>query len=409
MCKKAGKSTLIAALAIFHLLITPDAECIIVAAARDQAEIILRQALGFIRRSESLQAHMRGMRREIQSLDDGGRIRVIASDEDTADGVLPTLAIVDELHRHRTGDLYGVLRLGLGPRHGRMVTISTAGATLASPLGELRRKAYEMEGFTRDHRRRRSFVRSPNGAFAFLEWCLDPGDDPADMQLVKLVNPAPWRTVRTLSEEHDSPSMTPWQWLRFACGVWTEGEEPWVDPAKWDALTSTVELAEPFWLGVGLGHRADTAALVKMALHEGEVTVRAEMLTATSLPQVESRIRELAPAQIVYGSKLFARSADMLEAEGFSVIQYPLTPERLIPASGTLYGLVEEGKLHHDGDPELRAQVLAGRVKETETGWRFAQDPTLPRPIDALMALAIGAHVMLTSAPEPRAFAVAWT
>jgi phage terminase large subunit-like protein len=380
-----------------------------VAAARDQAELILRQALMFIRHSPALQVHMRVMRREIQSLDDGGRVRVLASDEDTADGVMPTLAIVDELHRHRTGDLYTVLRLGLGARDGRIITISTAGATSASPLGELRRKSYEMEGFVRDTKRRRSYVKSPDGAFVFIEWCLNPDDDPDDIATVKKVNPRPGRTLSQLTKEHDSPMISAWEWLRFACGIWTEGQEPWVDPAKWDALEDPTELAAPFWVGVGLGHRADTAALVKMSLHEGEVTVRAEMLTATSLPEVEARIRELAPAQIVYGSKLFQRSADMLEAEGFSVIQYPLTPERLIPASGTLHGLVAEGKLHHDGDAELRAQVLAGRVKETETGWRFAQDPTLPRPIDALMALAIGAHVMLTSVPEPRAFAFAWT
>ena len=23
--------------------------------------------------------------------------------------------------------------------------------------------------------------------------------------------------------------MTPWQWLRFACGIWTEGDEPWLE------------------------------------------------------------------------------------------------------------------------------------------------------------------------------------
>ena len=44
---------------------------------------------------------------------------MLAADEATADGVIPTLALVDELHRHRSAGLYGVFRDGLGPRTGR--------------------------------------------------------------------------------------------------------------------------------------------------------------------------------------------------------------------------------------------------------------------------------------------------
>jgi phage terminase large subunit-like protein len=49
--KKNGKTTLMAALALYHLVVTEDAECVIAAASRDQAQIMLRQARGFIRRS----------------------------------------------------------------------------------------------------------------------------------------------------------------------------------------------------------------------------------------------------------------------------------------------------------------------------------------------------------------------
>src|SRR4051812_19094903 len=49
--KKNGKSTLFAALAIFHLLYTEDAECIIAASSRDQARILFKQAAKLIKRS----------------------------------------------------------------------------------------------------------------------------------------------------------------------------------------------------------------------------------------------------------------------------------------------------------------------------------------------------------------------
>ncbi len=52
--KKNGKSSLLGAVAIFHLLTTPEAEVVIVAASRDQAGIMLRQVQGYVRRSERL-------------------------------------------------------------------------------------------------------------------------------------------------------------------------------------------------------------------------------------------------------------------------------------------------------------------------------------------------------------------
>ena len=62
-------------------------------------------------------------------------------------------------------------------------------------------------------------------------------------------------------------------------------------------------------------------------------------------------------------------------------------------ASSTLYRLIEERRLIHDGDAVLRAHVLAGITKQTERGWRLQKDPDGRRPIDALIALAIAAHV----------------
>jgi phage terminase large subunit-like protein len=97
--KKNGKSTLVAALAIFHLLVTEDAEGYIAANARDQAALILNQARKFIRSTPGLRDHLTMKVREIVNDDDAGFVRVLAADKDTADGVIPTLAIVDELHR----------------------------------------------------------------------------------------------------------------------------------------------------------------------------------------------------------------------------------------------------------------------------------------------------------------------
>jgi len=180
--KKCSKTTSLGALALAHLCTTPDAECVIAAASRDQAGIMLRQATGFIRRSPALQSRLVVKQREVVHRQLGGRVRVVASDVETVDGALPSLALVDEWHRHRDSDLYGVLRDGLAARDGRLVTISTAGSDRDSPLWKARQAALEL-GARRDG----AYLRggSPDGSFVLHEWSLREGDDLDDLELVK--------------------------------------------------------------------------------------------------------------------------------------------------------------------------------------------------------------------------------
>ena len=92
--KKNGKTTLLAALGLFHLTVTEDAACYIGAASRDQASILFKQAAGFVRRCDWLQKYvdLKAGYREIRSRRDSGLLQVLAADANTADGVIPTLA-----------------------------------------------------------------------------------------------------------------------------------------------------------------------------------------------------------------------------------------------------------------------------------------------------------------------------
>jgi phage terminase large subunit-like protein len=109
------------------LVTTLDAEGYIAASRAIRRTIILNQARKFIRATPALQRRIEVKHARDPQREDEGFVRVFASDVDTADGVIPTLAIIDELHRHKSTDLLGVFRDGLGPRGGRMITITTAG------------------------------------------------------------------------------------------------------------------------------------------------------------------------------------------------------------------------------------------------------------------------------------------
>lgn len=410
--KKNGKTTLLGALALYHLQNWPEAEVVIGASSRDQARILFKQAAGLVRRSEmetlfDVKAGYGEVR--LRTEKNGARIRVLAADASTGDGVIPTLALVDELHRHPSGDLYGVFRDGLGPRGGRMITISTAGAALDSPLGLLRQTAHELEDYRRDEASKYTYASSFDGSFVLHEWCLSPEDDVDDIELVAAANPASWQTATALRRRHDSPSMTPWQWRRFACGIWTEGEEPWIRPEMWDRLKDpgfVIADEVPQWVGVDVGVRKDSTAVVRVAsLGDGRVAVQAAVLApgedGVPLERVEQAVRDACIGRnvqsVVFDPWTFRRSAELLEAEGVPMVEFPQSPERMANASENLYRLIEAGELVHDGDPILRAHVVAGVTKATERGWRLVKDPKMSRPIDALIALAMAALPAVTS------------
>jgi phage terminase large subunit-like protein len=415
--KKNGKTTLLAALALYHLLRIPDAECVIAASSRDQARILFKQAAGLVRRSGLEHSFdVKGGYGEIRRAGfekDGPRVRVMSADAGTGDGVIPTLALVDELHRHPSGDLYGVFRDGLGPRDGRMITISTAGATLDSPLGVLRALAHELPSFERDHEAKHNYAVSGDGSFVMHEWCLAADEDVDDLEIVAKANPASWQTIAGLRRRHDSPSMTPWQWRRFACGVWTEGEEPWINPADWDGIADPALELDPLastWLGVDVGVRHDSTGIAIVQEQGDRLVVEARILRpserngALPLALIEENIRELCDQLTVLGVAYdpwsFRRSAELLEQDDIPVVEFPQSPERMANASANLFRLVETATLAHRGSPELRAQVMAGVTKETERGWRLVKDPKLSRPIDALIALAMAAFLATAARQE---------
>ena len=175
MSKKLGKSSLLAARGLYELISKPFATVAIVAASRDQAGLILKQASGYIARSPALRRRLSVVQREIRHGANDGTMKVLAADSDTLDGWLGTLALVDELGRWPSAENYGLLRAGVVPRDGQIVAISTASDDEANPLGQLRAKAMALPTFRRDPGNpKHKIATSPS--FALHEWSLDPGD-----------------------------------------------------------------------------------------------------------------------------------------------------------------------------------------------------------------------------------------
>ena len=429
LSKKNGKTTLLAALALYHLLTTEDAECIVGATSREQATILYDQATGFVRRTPGLADRVivkRGYR-EIRSRRDAGRIRVLAADVDTADGVIPTLALLDELHRARSAGLYAIFRDGLGPRDGQLVAISVAGDHEQSPLGLMRTAARSLPTVRREGRH--TYARSAEGSYAYHEWALDDEDDDADLELVKLANPASWQTLELLAERHASPSTQPWQWARFACGKWVAAEDWWMRPDEWAACASEARLADGDRITIGFdGSRyGDATALVGCQLETGLLQPLAiwqppDPPLDWEVPrgEVDAALAEaMERYDVVRG--YFDPPLWQTEIDGWArefgepaVLRFHTNRSRMPPAVERFRTDVSAGDLPHVADPVLTKHVLNAQMREARGGYWLAKTrPSSPDKIDAAVAAVLAyearADALATGALDPPRKAVLLT
>lgn len=419
MPKKQGKSSILAGRGLYELISEPYAEVAVVAASRDQAGLILKQARGYIARSDALRRRLSVVQREIRNTARGGTMKVLAADSDTLDGWLGTLALVDELGRWASAENYGLLRAGVVPRGGQIVGISTASDDETNPLGKLRSKAMELPTYRRDpENEKHKIATSP--AFAMHEWSLDPGDDHTDLDLIKRVNPASWMTTELLQEELDSPSFTPWAHQRFRCGLWTAGEDGAISPQEWGACAvpgcEIPDGVDGVHVGVDLGFKWDTTAFVP-TWRTDEGTVRVGTPTILTPPQDGSSL----DFEEVYGAAVAMRErwptctfvldpeaggellAQRIDSELGGVIM--TLSQRVGPmckASQALSESISGGLLEHPDDEALNRQLLSAGAKFYGVGWRLVKQRGKNLPIDASVALAMALRVLTATEQTPK-------
>lgn len=329
-------------------------------------------------------------------------MRVLSSDAPRAHGLAPTLALVDELHAHRTPELYTALKTAMGKRaDATMVTISTAGYDPQSVLAKLRDKALDLPGTKRDGTL--TYGLDPTSGFSFLEWACDPDDDLGDAAAVKRANPATFVTEQFLAEQIASPGLSPLEFARYHGCVWTKAEDAWLPPRAWgECYEPDVEIPQGarVMCGLDLGVQYDCTAFVVAWRRpdDGRVVVKAKVWepvgdgTPLDLSVVERHILDAAEryslVAVAYDKRLGEYLAQRLSGQGLTMVEVPQTHTRMAPASANLYQAIVRGVIAHDGDPVLTAHVQSGATKIVDAGFVVTK-ARASRPIDALIALAL--------------------
>jgi phage terminase large subunit-like protein len=430
-----AKTTNVAGLSLYVAEFKPSAYVPVAASARDQAEWIYRQAEGFVKRSrrEDTFACLEGYRR-IRCDGMGSRIQVFAADDRSGDGIIPGgIAVLDELHRHKSLALYRTWAGKLRKRAAQLIVISTAGEV----GGEFERERARLrQEATLTSRKGRCFVRAEHWLgerrLAVLhDYAVPEGGDVEDLELVKEANPFSGVTIESLREKRAMTGSVQ-HWSRFTCNLATRSEEAAISEIDWDGarVAETIPVGVPVWVGLDLGWKVDPTAIQPLWWRDAEFRLLGPAViitpprngTHTSPRVIEEALYELHqrnPVEcVVMDMTNGEQTAAWVEAElGATVIEYSQKIPSQVIAYAKFMEALREGWLKHTGDVGLtrhvlnaNARVLPGgdivfaRPKESRTTSQMEQER---REIDALVAAAM-VHSAAALQTEPAVPLVSW-
>jgi phage terminase large subunit-like protein len=390
-----GKTSLLAAYALWHLVTVPKAAIYAAAASREQARILYEAAASYARALDHPNIVDRHL--ELRWCPDPDRarvferhLRVLSADAPRLHGLTPSLAIVDELHAHPSDEVYLAMLTSLAKRPGaKLIVISSAGQGQDTPLGRLRARGLSQPKVTR----RGCLTDARGPGLRMMEWSV--GDDvELTPRSVKGANPASWIRPADLAAQQEAVPDLPFR--RFHAGQWTAREGHWLPPGAWQACIGrpTFIAGERIYVGVdvgGGGTEGDTAvAWINDQLHVGVAVFDGEDGVLRARDCIEGLAERYTVAEVAFDPWRASQIAQELEQRGIRCSVFPQNDSRMIPASAGLHRAVTEHRLTLPDDDTLTAHAGHAVARHSRRGWR------LDRPsrsaglnIDALVALAM--------------------
>jgi phage terminase large subunit-like protein len=419
--RKQGKTTMLAAYAVWHCLEHDGSPEILLAASSDrQAGRLFEAVAAFVRRNDFLrsQFHVRDYAGEISRVDGQGKILRLSSDPERLHGYNPSLVIVDELHAWlapRLRRAWAALTTAGGARKSAQVfTITTAGESHTRDSGILGRliDGNERQG---DVEKDGALTVSRNFAGRTLVWKYEATTtDPHDTKAVKAANPASWITEDYLAKQAANPELSPDEFLQLHACVWTDGSRrAWIQRAAWQSLEMpalVVPDGAELFIGVDSALTDDTTAVawawripdsdrigVKchvigarrgVACHE--LVAERSMDPRIAIEVIERLAKDHPVREVAYDPNRFELAARMLDEQGFRVADAWGKRANQTRAWAAFFDNVQTGRIAHDGDLVLSEHVTHAEAEHTENGWkvRKIRGQGLVK-IDALVAAAI--------------------
>lgn len=430
-----GKSFLSSGIALYGLAADGEsgAEVYSAATTSAQARITYGDAEKMLRKRPVLIQKL-GLRISTHAISQhasGSTFKALSREAKNHDGANIHVAVVDELHAHRTRELWDVLITGAAKRPQSLVwTITTAGTDVSGICYEVRDSVVKMlEGVESD------------GLFGVV-YTLDEGDDWRDEASWEKANPN-W----TASIDHDSYRLAATEAMQSAAkennfktkhlNIWCNADVAWMSMTAWDrcadpTLSEDAFAGQPCALGLDLASKTDVCAKAKV-FHRDVPAVnpdgspkmkRAEDDRPTDEPALERHfylfVQGYLPEAAVENSRNASyegwskdgwiittpgdvldfetvgaavledrdrhdlrevafdpwqatQLAQQLQAEGVTMVEVRPTVQNFSEPMKEMESLVLTGRLHHDGNPAMRWMV------SNVVSHRDAKDNVYPR------------------------------
>ena len=440
--RKNSKSLLGAGLAIDGIFDEPGAEVYSCAADKDQAKLIFGEVRASVEMSPELDAKQGGLlkvyRDAIEYPATGSVYRALSSEAFTKEGLNPSRVLFDELHAQPNWELWNVMNQGSDTRAQPLIVgISTFGVKSdASGSDSVCYAQYQyakriIKGEVEDER---------YGARIYETNDRVRGFDYRSQQVWENANPS---LGDFLDAEKMAAAMrkTPeGDFKTKRLNIWVSKATVWLPEGAWDKLAAP-DIVIPDGAEVCLGfdgsYNNDCTGLTVVRVPE---TLRfnpdapehadledderqklfAELNAGLRLPhldvvrlwekpkdagqewtvsilEAEEAIRDACRKwqvrEIVVDPARWARTYQILEFEGLPVVEFPQSPERMVPATGRFYEGVMNQRFTHSGDPRLARHIANAVTRPTTRGpMVFKDSKNSPRKIDLAVASIIALH-----------------
>ena len=434
VARKNAKSTLSSGIGLYML--TKDgemgAEVYSAATTRDQAKIVFNDSQRMGKKTPQLKKKygMEVHAHSISVLDTASKMEPLSAEGGTLDGLNIHCAIIDELHAHKTRDVWDVLETATGSRSQPLMwTITTAGSNRSGICYEQR--MYVTKLLDR--------VLEDDSYFGIIYTIDDgvdkefPADDWTDPKCWAKANPNLGVSVylddmeRLARKAQQMPSATN-NFLTKRLNIWVNADTAWMDMRAWDrrsdsSLHPDQFLSKEVYASLDLSSKTDLAALnflfpeeegkfatfTRFYLPEDTIEearnsqysgwVRSGYIVTTpgntiDYDIIEDDIRELISKydvkEVPYDPFQATQLSTHMVAEGVPMVEMRPTVLNFSEPMKELEAMILDGRLRHDGNPVM-TWMISNVVSHMDNKDNIYPRKELPEnKIDGPVALIMG-------------------
>ncbi|PPB87757.1 terminase large subunit [Acinetobacter soli] len=438
VAKKNGKSTWLAAVALYLAFIDGEmgAEVYTAATSRDQAKIVFEDAKKMVEFSPRMRSNfgIEYSQYSVFQTETNSTLKALSQDRGgTKDGLNVHAAIIDELHAHKTADMYDIVANGVAAREEPLIlAITTAGDDTTS-------KCYQERQVVVDILR----GKASHDQYFGMVFCLDRGDDWQNPKVWPKANPNYGISVteKYLNSVFEKVKVSPKQegiTRQKHLNEWVGAVDGWIAPSIWEAakheMPESKFKGQVCFGGYDLASRLDLAGWGRLRprLQDGKVhwhifatpyinervvdtkeAINGEKRpdeypvwrdqghlivtpgASTDFDRIQQDIEKFHTENSFYelGHDPYhaAQLTSNLMDQGINVIEVPQVTQYLSEPMRWLEQLLAEGRLHHDGNPVLQWCVLNVVVRPDAKENIFPRKTSPGKKIDLAIGMIIAA------------------